>query len=104
MTRLQRGGWLTQVAHALDNHNASLSEGASSLLWWGPCLESLIGHGLARIARVGCDKAKGGCASRVRASPGALHGSEEGGESDPPILGADAPSERVKWSTLRFTT
>ena len=74
------------MAHAFDNHNASLSEGAPSLLWWRPCLESLIGGGLARIPRVGCDKAKRGCASRVPASPGAPHGREEGGGSDPRFL------------------
>ena len=72
-----------EVAHALDHHNASLSEGAPSLLWSGPCLKSLIGSGLARIPRVGCDKAKRGCASRFPASPGALHGTSDGGESDP---------------------
>ena len=44
------------MAHAFDNHNASLSEGAPSLLWSGPCVESLIGSGLARIPRVGCDE------------------------------------------------
>ena len=93
-----------EVAHAHGNCNATLSEGAPSLLWSGPCLESLIGGGLARIPRVGCDQAKRGCASRVHASPGAPYGREEGGESDPPIFGADAPSEQVKWSTLRSTT
>ena len=72
-----------QVAHAYGNCNASLSEGAPPLLWSGPCLESLVGGGLARILRVGCDKAKRGCASCFRASPGAPQGREEGGESDP---------------------
>ena len=47
------------MAHAFDNHNASLSEGDPSLLWWRPCLESLIGHGLARIPRVRCDERSG---------------------------------------------
>ena len=63
---LQRGGgspkWLTQVAHAVDHHNASLSEGPSSLLWSGPCLESLMGHRLARIPRIGCDNCGGAAA------------------------------------------
>ena len=59
------------MAHAFDHHNAALSEGEPSLLWSGPCLESFIGSGLARIPRVGCDKAKRGCASRVPASHGA---------------------------------
>ena len=35
---------------------------------------------------------------------GAPHERGAGGESDPPIFGADAPSEQVKWSTLRSTT
>ena len=43
-----------------------------------------------------------GCASWVHASPGARYGREEGGESDP-ILGADAPSERVSHFTSQFT-
>ena len=77
--------------------------GRPSLLWSGPCLESLVGSGLARNPRVGCDKAKRGCASRVQASPGAPYGREEGGESDPPNLGADAPSERVSRFTSQFT-
>ena len=63
MATLQEGGgsprWLTEVAHAFDHHNASLSEGAPSLLWSRPCLESLMGSGLARIPRVGCDNRGG---------------------------------------------
>ena len=51
------------MAHAFDHRNASLSEGFFSLLWSEPCLESLIGSGLARIPRVGCD-------NRGGASPG----------------------------------
>ena len=43
------------MVHAFDHHNASLSEGEPSLLWSGPCPESLTGQGLARIPRVGCD-------------------------------------------------
>ena len=54
------------MAHALDHHNAALSEGEPSLLWSGLCLESLFGSGLARIPCVGCDEAKRGCA---RVSP-----------------------------------
>ena len=84
------------MAHAFGNHNASLSEGAPSLLWSGPCLESLMGRGLARNPRVGCDKAKRGCASRVPASPGAPHETGDGGESDPLVFGAGAPREEGK--------
>jgi len=95
------------VAHAFDHHNAALSEGESSLLWSGPCLESLIGSGLARIPRVGCDKVKRGCASRVPASHGASWrrtGGGGSGESDPPIFGAGAPPGRGKWPTLKPTS
>ena len=102
-----QGEWLTsvahQVAHAFDHHNASLSEGAPSLLWTGPCLERLVGGGFARIPRVGCVKAKGGCASCFRASPGAPHERGAGGESDPHFFGADAPPGRGKWPTLKAT-
>ena len=38
----------------------------SSPLWSGPCLESLMGRGLARIPRVGCDT-RGGSAPGVSA-------------------------------------
>ena len=65
------------MAHALDNHNASLSEGAPSLLWSGPCLESLIGGGLARIPRVGCDN-RGWAAHGV--SPARRGAAQEGEE------------------------
>ncbi len=68
------GGWPTQVAHAFDRHNASLSEGEPSLLWSGPCPESLMGQGLERIPRVGCNHRGGAApgASRLarRAAPG----------------------------------
>ena len=92
------------MAHAFDNNNASLSEGAPSPLWSRLCPGIRIGSGLARIPRVGCDKAKRGCASRVPASPGAPHETGEGGGSDPPFFGAGAPPGRGKWSTLRPTT
>ena len=65
------------MAHAFDNHNASLSEGAPSLLWSGPCLESLIGGGLARIPRVGCDN-RGWAAHGV--SPACRGAAQEGEE------------------------
>ena len=65
------------MAHAFDNHNASLSEGAPSLLWSGPCLESLIGGGLARIPRVGCDN-RGWAAHGV--SPARRGAAQEGEE------------------------
>ena len=92
-----------QVAHAFDHHNASLSEGAPSLLWSGPCLESLVGGGLARISRVGCDN-RGGAAPSVSpprrcAAPG---GGVSGG-SDPVFFGAGAPPGRGKWATLKAT-
>ena len=97
---LTKEEWLIQVAHqvahAYGNRNATLSEGAPSLLWSGPCLESLVGGGMARIPRVGCDKAKRGCSSCFRASPGAPYGREEGGESDPVFFGAGAPRGRAK--------
>ena len=57
-------GWPTEVVHAFNHHNASLSEGEPSLLWSGPCLESLVGRGLARIPRAGCAN-RGGAASGV---------------------------------------
>ena len=59
-----------------------------SPLWWRLCLESRIGHGLDRILRILCDKAKRDCASRVPASPGAVarrtRGEKVEGASSPP--------------------
>ncbi len=89
---LTKGGWRTQVAHqvahAFDNHNASLSEGAPSLLWSGPCLESLTGGGLARIPRVLRGKALcgGGAHPRLARRVGAPH--ERGGwwRERPPLF------------------
>jgi len=70
-----------------------------SPLWSKLCPETRIGQGLARIARVGCDQAKRGCASRVpllARRNGAPHGRGEGGESDPGFFGAGAPRAGVK--------
>ena len=68
---LKKTWWRTQVAHAFDNHNASLSEGAPSPLWFGIFPKRGIGRGITSIFRVLCDKAKRGCASRFPPSPGA---------------------------------
>ena len=65
------------MAHAYGNHNATLSKGAPSLLWSGLCLESLIGSGLARNPRVGCDD-RGGAAAGV--SPARRGAAQEGEE------------------------
>ena len=58
-----------------------------SLLWSGPCLESLMGRGLARIPRVGCDNHVAG---RRPACPGvgrcAAPGGGGSGGSDPWFL------------------
>ena len=78
------------MAHAIDNHNASFSEGAPSLLWSGPCLESLIGSGLARIPRVGCDN-RGEAAHGV--SPARRGAAQEGEE----VEGATPPF----WTLVR---
>ena len=75
------------MAHAFDNHNASLSEGAPSLVWSGPCLESLIGHGLARIPRVGCDN-RGGAAPGVSPPRPGRRGAARAGEE---VEGATPP-------------
>ena len=105
------------MAHAIDHHNASLSEGAPSLLWSGPCLESLIGGGLARISRVGCDNRGEAAAGVFPARRGAAQEGEEvegatprflalarhrGGVSGPPFgppltppLGGVAPSTLI---------
>ena len=95
------------MAHAFDNHNASLSEGAPSLLWSGLYLEILIGSRLARIPRILCDKAKRGCASRVPASPSASArrtGGKKVEGATPPIFAAGAAPasvhRRTQWRTI----
>ena len=91
------------MAHAFDNHNASLREGAPSLVWSGPCLESLIGHGLARIPRVGCDN-RGGAAPGVSPPrPGRRTGGGGSGGSDPPFLAAGAAPGRGRWRAPMVT-
>ena len=74
------------MAHAFDNHNASLREGAPSLLWSGPCLESLIGSGLARIPRVGCVNRGGAVPGVSSPRPARRTGGGGSGGSDPPFL------------------
>jgi len=105
---LTKRGWRTEVAHQVangfDHHNDSLSEGRA--------LAAVVGAlpGKSCWTRVGTDSLRRlrqpwrGGGWRVLASAGALHGTGDGGESAPPHLAADAPSEGVKWSTLRSTT
>ena len=65
---LQRGGgarrWRTRWRTLLTTTTLLSQRASPSLLWSGPCLESLIGSGLARIPRVGCDN-RGGAAAGV---------------------------------------
>ena len=91
------------MAHAFDDHNASLSEGAPLAAVVGALPGKPYWKRVGRIPRVGCDKAKRGCASRVPASSGAPHEMGDGGESDPPFFGAGAPPGRGKWATLKAT-
>ena len=65
-----------------------------------------MGRGLAPIARILRGKAPCGAGiacSRLARWDVAPHELGDGGESDP-TLGADAPSEQGKWSSLRSTT
>ena len=84
------------MAHAFDNPNASLSEGAPSLLWWSRYVEIRIGRGLERIPPRPLRQPWRGGARRVPASPGAPHGRGDGGGSDPPLLAAGAAREGGK--------
>ena len=85
-----------QVAHAFDNHNASLREGAPSLLWSGPCLESLIGHGLARIPRVRCDERSGAAPGVSPPRPARRTGGKKVEGATPRFLALGAPREGGK--------
>ena len=93
---LKKGGVAHKVAHAFDNPNAPLSEGGALAV----VVKSLPGK--PDWTRVGTDcphplrQAWRGGAPRVPASPGALHGREECGGSDPPLFSAGAPPARVK--------
>jgi len=104
---LTKRGWLAevahQVAHALDHRNASLSEGFFSLLWTGPCLESLIGSGLARIARVGCDN-RGEEAAGV-STPRTLRRAWRGRKwrERPPHFWRWCATGQGRWCTPKFT-
>lgn len=63
-------------------------------MWSGPCLESLMGHGLERIPRVGCDT-RGGAAPGV-SPPRPLRRVWRGRKwrERPPNFGAGAPPGR----------
>ena len=62
---LQRGGgarrWLTRWLTFLTTTTLPSQRAQPSLLWSEPCLESLMGSGLARIPRAGCGN-RGGAA------------------------------------------
>ena len=92
------------MAHAFDNHNASLSEGEPSLLWSGLHLGSLIGHGLARIPRVGCDERSGAAPGVFPPHPARRNGGKKVEGGDPPLFGAGAPPasvhRRAQWRTV----
>ena len=101
-TEKRRGGssrWLTRWRTPMATATLLSQRAEPSLLWSGPC------PGKPYWRRVGTDSPRLMRQSEARlrlavssASPGAPHGREEGGESDPPVFGADAPSEQVKWS------
>ena len=94
------------MAHAFDNHNASLSEGAP--------LAAVVGAlpGKPYWKRVGTDSPHPLRQSearlrlaRPRLAPrvGAPHGREEGGGSDPLFFGAGAPPGRGRWCARMVT-
>ena len=95
------------MVHFASNHDAFLSEGGA--------LAGVVGdfHETPHRARDNTDVPRLMRQSEARlclAGPpparrnGAPHERGAGGESDPPFLIADAPSEQVKWATLRSTT
>ena len=88
---LQRGGgsprWLTRWPTLLTTTTLLSQRAPPSLVWSGPCLESLIGHGLARIPRVGCDN-RGGAAPGVSPPRPARRGAAREGEE---VEGATPP-------------
>ena len=74
-----------------------------SPVWCGTFPKRRIRHGTTRIPRVGCGKAKRGCASRVpplARRNGAPHERGAGGESDPTLLTAGAARGRTKVAAL----
>ncbi len=101
------GGGSTQVVHFVSNHGAFLSEGRALAGVVGNFAEAphqtrdntnssrLMRPSEARLRLAGPPPAR---------RNGAPHERGAGGESAPPFLSADAPSEQVKWSTLRATT
>ena len=95
------------MVHFLGNHNASLSAGGAL---------TVVVRGIPETRHQTRDntdfprplrpieaRLRLACYPPARRG-GAPHERGAGGESDPPFLSADAPSEGVKWSTLRSTT
>ena len=95
------------MVHFVSNHDAFLSEGGALAGVVGDFAEAphqtRDNTDSPRLMRQSEARLRLACPPPARRN-GAPHGRAAGGESDPPFLSADAPSEQVEWSTLRSTT
>ena len=95
------------MGHLSRTCNALLSEGgALAVVVWDfheTAHQTRDNTDFPRLLRQGEAMLRLACPPLARRN-GAPRERGAGGESDPPIIGADAPSEGVKWSTLRSTT
>ena len=95
------------MVHFASNDNAFLSEGGAlaGVVWDFPetPYQTRDNTDFPRLMRQGEARLRLACPSLAWRN-GAPHERGAGGESDPRFFGADAPSEQVKWSTLRSTT
>ncbi len=104
---LQTGGgagrWLTRWRTLLTTTTLLSQRAKSSLLWSGPCLESLMGHGLARIPCVDCDN-RGGAAAGV-APRRTLRRAWRGRKwrERPPAFWRWCATGQGRWCTPKFT-
>ena len=99
VSTFQKGGVTSKGDMILMRTTLFSQRAEPSPLWLRTSPKRLIRRGTTRISGVRCEKAVGGCASRVppvARRNGAPHGRGAGGESDPTFFGAGTPPGRVK--------
>ena len=96
-------GWPTQVAHAFNRHNASLSEGGALAVVVGALPGKPYWKGVGTDSPRRLRPPSRGGARRVPPRPARRTGRGGSGGSDPMLFGAGAPPGRGKWPTLKPT-
>ena len=100
---LTKRGWLTEVAHAFDHHNASLSEGEPLTAVVGALAGKLYWRRVGTDSRVGCTTVARRRPACPRVARCAAPGGGGSGGSDPGFFAAGAAPGRGRWCTSKFT-